>query len=81
MTPKARPYIFYGMTYSLCTTCLKNVPAKILFKNDKVYYQKNCLEHGIHEEIVSTDIEYFKLMKEYLKPGDMPDTFQTEINH
>lgn len=81
MSSQARPYLFYWMTYSLCTTCLKNVPAKILFKNDKVIYQKNCLEHGIHEEVVSTDIEYFKLCKEYLKPGDMPDKFQTQINH
>ncbi len=48
MTPQARPYIFYWLTYSLCNTCLENVPAKILFKDDKVYYQKNCLEHWLH---------------------------------
>jgi len=78
--PKARPYIFYGQTQSLCEECLTVVPTKIIFQNDNVYYQKRCLEHGVQKTLVSTDIEYFKRCKEYLKPGDMPDKFQTEIN-
>ena len=78
--PKARPYIFYGQTQSLCEECLTVVPTKIIFQNDNVYYQKRCLEHGVQKTLVSTDIEYFKRCKEYLKPGDMPDKFQTEVN-
>ncbi len=80
MTHKARPYIFYGQTQSLCETCLAVVPAKIIFQHDKVYYLKRCAEHGAQKTLVSTDIEYFKRCKEYLKPGDMPHTFQTTIN-
>lgn len=78
--PKARPYIFYAQTQSLCEECLEVVPAKILFQNENVYFQKRCLEHGVQKTLVSTDIEYFKLCKEYLKPGDLPEKFQTEIN-
>ena len=78
--PKSRPYIFYGQTQALCEECLEVVPAKIIFQNDNVYYQKRCLQHGVQKTLVSTDIEYFKLCKEYLKPGDLPEKFQTKIN-
>ncbi|MCK5812653.1 MAG: radical SAM protein, partial [Cocleimonas sp.] len=78
--PKIRPYIFYGQTQSLCETCLEVVPAKILFQHGNVYYQKRCLEHGVQKTLVSTDIEYFKRCKEYIKPGDMPEKFQTEVS-
>lgn len=80
MSNKARPYIFYAHTQSLCETCLAVVPTKIIFQNEKVYYQKRCAEHGVQKTLVSTDIEYFKRCKEYLKPGDMPSQFQTAIN-
>ncbi len=80
MGNKARPYVFYGQTQSLCEECLAVVPAKILFQNGNVYYQKRCLEHGVQKTLVSTDIAYFKRCKDYLKPGDMPQTFQTPIN-
>ncbi|MFM2319792.1 MAG: hypothetical protein RLZZ215_2413 [Pseudomonadota bacterium] len=80
MSNKVRPYIFYGHTQSLCETCLAVVPTKIIFQNDKVYYQKRCAEHGVQKTLISTDIEYFKRCKEYLKPGDMPSQFQTAIN-
>jgi uncharacterized radical SAM superfamily Fe-S cluster-containing enzyme len=80
LSNKVRPYIFYGHTQSLCETCLAVVPTKIIFQNDKVYYQKRCAEHGVQKTLISTDIEYFKRCKEYLKPGDMPSQFQTAIN-
>lgn len=79
MSNKARPYIFYGQTQSLCEECLAVVPAKILFQNGNVYYQKRCVEHGVQKTLVSTDIAYYKRCKDYLKPGDMPAKFQTEI--
>ena len=68
MTTKARPYIFYGQTQSLCEECLAVVPAKIIFQHGNVYYQKRCVEHGVQKTLVSTDIEYFKRCKDYLKP-------------
>lgn len=80
MSNKARPYIFYGQTQSLCEECLTVVPAKILFQHGNVYYQKRCTEHGVQKTLISTDIDYYKRCKEYLKPGDMPEAFQTEIN-
>jgi len=77
---KSRPYIFYAQTQSLCEVCLEVVPAKILFQQGNVYYQKRCKNHGVQKTLVSSDIEYFKRCKDYLKPGDMPNKFQTEID-
>jgi uncharacterized radical SAM superfamily Fe-S cluster-containing enzyme len=74
-----RPYLFYGQTQSLCEECMAVVPAKILFQDGKVYFRKRCKEHGFQKTLVSTDVEYFKRCKEYIKPGDMPQVFQTEI--
>ena len=79
MSNKARPYIFYAQTQSLCEECLAVVSTKIIFQNGNVYYQKRCSEHGVQKTLVSTDIEYFKRCKDYLKPGDMPSQFQTAI--
>lgn len=78
--PNARPYIFYAHTQSLCEECLAVVPAKIIFQDNKVYYRKRCLEHGVQKTLISTDIDYFLRCKSYLKAGDMPETFQTRIN-
>jgi len=76
---KARPHVFYGQTQSLCPDCLALVPAKIVFESGGVWYHKRCPEHGSSRVLVSTDIEYFKRCREYLKPGDMPQRFQTRI--
>ncbi|MGI9323966.1 MAG: radical SAM protein [Pseudomonadales bacterium] len=77
---KQRPYLFYGQTTSLCEQCLVTVPAKIVFQDDCVYYLKRCPEHGAQKTLVSVDIPYYLRSKEYLKPGDMPHRFQTQIN-
>jgi 7,8-dihydro-6-hydroxymethylpterin dimethyltransferase len=79
MANRTRPYLFYAQTQSLCETCLAVVPTKILIQDEQVFYQKRCPEHGVQKTLVSTDVEYFKRCKAYIKPGDMPQRFQTEI--
>ena len=69
---KSAPYIFWGETTSLCETCYALVPAKIIFEGDHVFYLKRCHEHGVMKTLVSDDARYWKLCKEYLKPGDRP---------
>ena len=77
----AAPYLFYGQTTSLCETCLALVPAKILIEDDKVFYQKRCREHGVMKTLVSSDADYFRRQRDYLKPGDRPLTVQTRTDH
>ena len=77
----AKDYSFYAQTTSLCETCLKLTPAKILIEGDNVYYLKRCPEHGAQKTLVSTDAAYFKSCKDYLKPGDMPLKFQSRTHY
>lgn len=69
---KSAPYLFWGETTSLCETCYALVPAKILIEGERVYYQKRCHDHGVMKTLVSDDSRYWKLCKDYLKPGDRP---------
>jgi hypothetical protein len=36
MTEKLRPYLFYDVAISICSTCYRRVDAKIVFEDDKV---------------------------------------------
>jgi 7,8-dihydro-6-hydroxymethylpterin dimethyltransferase len=74
-----RPYLFYGLTNSVCSKCLNKVEAKIIFRDDNVYLIKHCLIHGREEVLIADDIEYYKLCQEFIKPGDMPLKFNTPI--
>jgi len=73
---KSRPYIFWGQTQSLCETCLKLVPTKIQILDNEVWYEKRCREHGVQSTLVSTDAAYWRLCKDFIKPGDRPLQFQ-----
>jgi uncharacterized radical SAM superfamily Fe-S cluster-containing enzyme len=78
---KVAPYIFLGQTTSLCATCHELVPAKIIVEDGKVFYQKRCHEHGVQKSLVSTDTEYYKLCRDYLKPGDRPLEYQSRTEY
>ncbi|WP_236000202.1 radical SAM protein, partial [Bradyrhizobium uaiense] len=73
---KSRPYIFWGQTQSLCETCLTLVPTKIQILGDEVWYEKRCKQHGVQSTLVSTDQAYWRLCKDFIKPGDRPLAFQ-----
>jgi len=73
----SKDYVFYGQTVSLCETCLGPAHAKIAFEDGNVFYLKRCPQHGAQKTLVSTDIPYFKLCREYLKPGDKPLVYQS----
>jgi uncharacterized radical SAM superfamily Fe-S cluster-containing enzyme len=75
---KAAPYVFHGQTTSLCETCLRAVPAKIIIEDDaRVYYLKRCLDHGVQKTLISDDLDYWRQQKLWIKPGDRPLIAQT----
>jgi len=78
---KSRPYIFWGQTQSLCETCLKLVPTKIQILGHEVWYEKRCKEHGVQATLVSTDAAYWRLCKDFIKPGDRPLHFQSRTEY
>jgi tetraether lipid synthase len=78
---RSRPYVFWGQTTSLCESCLRLVPAKIEIRDNEVWYQKRCPQHGTHTTLVSTDAAYWKLCKDYIKPGDRPLSLQSRTEY
>ena len=75
-----RDFIYYEFTNSLCNECLKVIPAKIVFKDNKVYILKNCPKHGEQLELLEHDIEYFKHKRDFDKAGTITKT-QTEVKN
>ena len=73
-----RDFVYYEFTNSLCNECLKVIPAKIIFRDNKVYLLKYCQKHGEQLELLEHDIEYFKNKRIYDKAGTITKT-QTEV--
>ena len=67
-----RNYTYYDFTLSLCTECLRRIDAKIIFENGKVYMLKRCHDHGTSKVLIADDIEYYKNIRNYNKPSDLP---------
>jgi len=76
-----RPYLYYELTNSVCTTCYRKVEAKIVFQDECVYMHKRCPHHGFEKVLISTDIEYYKRSRLTLKPGQLPLKFNTPIKY
>ena len=76
-----RPYEYFELTNSICSTCYRKVEAKVLFQDGNVYLQKRCSRHGFERVLISTDIEYYKKARLTLKPGQMPVKFNTPIRY
>jgi uncharacterized radical SAM superfamily Fe-S cluster-containing enzyme len=47
-------------TRSVCPVCLSNISATVVEKNNKVYMQKECPQHGKFEGLVERDVEFYK---------------------
>ncbi len=76
-----RPYTYYDFTQSICTTCLRRVDAKIVFENDQVFMLKNCPKHGFEKVLIATDVEYYKNIRNYNKPSEMPLCFNSTAKY
>lgn len=79
MGHKVRPYLYYDHAVSVCTTCLRRVEASILVKDDRVYLDKWCPEHGRERVLVADDAAYYRMAREqFIKPPELPERFNTE---
>jgi len=76
-----RSYTYYDFTLSLCPQCLRRVDAKIIFEDGNVFMIKNCREHGFSKVLIATDIEYYKRIRNYNKPGEIPLKFNTKTHY
>ncbi len=76
-----RPYTYYDFTLSICSTCLKRVDAKIVFEGDNVFMLKNCPEHGFEKVLIANDVAYYKNIRNYNKPSEIPLHFNTKTHY
>ena len=74
-----RDYTFLGTTHSLCPHCRRKVEAKIVVRDQRVYFRKRCPEHGLVEDFVCSDLAYYD-RHEYSQPARLPQAFGTRAD-
>ncbi len=53
MTARVRPYIFYDVALTICSTCFRKLEGKIVFQDDKVFLLKRCPQHGAERVLIA----------------------------
>lgn len=77
---KTRPYIFYDVALSICSTCYRKVEAKIVFQDGNVYLLKRCPEHGAERVLIADDVDYYRRCREvFIKVPEMPLIYNTPV--
>lgn len=82
MAERVRPYMFYDVAVSICSTCYRKVEGKIIFQDDGVYLLKRCPQHGVERVLMADDVDYYKRSREvFIKKPEMPAVYNTPIRH
>jgi uncharacterized radical SAM superfamily Fe-S cluster-containing enzyme len=77
---KTRPYLFYDVAISICSTCYRKVEGKIVFQDDKVFLLKRCPDHGHERVLIADDVDYYRKGREvFIKPPEMPQHYNTPV--
>src|SRR5689334_23235380 len=80
MTDRVRPYLFYDVAVSICSTCHRKIEAKIVFQDDRVLMLKRCPAHGAETVLVADDVDYYRRCREvFIKPPEMPYVYNTPV--
>lgn len=80
MGERVRPYLFYDVAVSICSTCYRKVEGKIVFQDGSVYLLKSCPVHGPERILMADDVDYYRRCREiFIKPPEMPRTFNTPV--
>ncbi len=80
MADRVRPYLFYDVALSICSTCYRKVEGKIVFQDGAVYMLKRCPLHGSEKILMADDVDYYRRCREiFLKPPEMPNHYNTPV--
>jgi molybdenum cofactor biosynthesis enzyme MoaA len=80
MPHKTRPYLFYDVAISICSTCYRKVEAKTVFQDGNVYLLKRCPQHGAEKVLIADDVDYYRRSREvFIKPPEMPLVYNTPV--
>ena len=79
MGHKVRPYLYYDHAVSICSTCLRRVEGNLIIKDDAVFMDKWCPQHGRERVLIADDAAYYRMARErFIKPPELPERFNTE---
>jgi tetraether lipid synthase len=80
MAARTRPYLFYDVAISICSTCYRRIDAKIVFEDGRVFMLKHCPEHGHERVLIADDVDYYRRCREvFIKPPEMPQRYNTPV--
>lgn len=80
MTDRVRPYLYYDVAVSICSTCYRKVEGKIVFEDGNVLMLKRCPEHGAERVLIADDVDYYRRCREvFIKPPEMPNVYNTPV--
>src|SRR5215813_8240670 len=80
MTDRVRPYLYYDIAISICSTCYRKVEGKIVFEEGAVYLLKRCPRHGPERVLIADDVDYYRRSREvFIKPPEMPYRYNTPV--
>ena len=80
MTDRVRPYLYYDVAVSICSTCYRKVEGKIVFEEGNVLMLKRCPEHGAERVLIADDVDYYRRCREvFIKPPEMPNVYNTPV--
>ena len=74
-------HVYYSMTKSLCGICKAAVDAKIVFRDDAVYFLKFCPEHGRQECLAASSVEWYLDCLSFVAPNTPPKRISKEVEH
>lgn len=64
-----------GVTQSVCTTCHRLIPTKVISDGADVFFEKFCPEHGTSRNLVRRDLPDYLRTLRYVKPAWIPQQF------
>jgi 7,8-dihydro-6-hydroxymethylpterin dimethyltransferase len=70
---------FLKHTTSTCPGCLKLIAAKVVIRDSKVYFTKDCAQCGPSEALVSEDAKYYVDAYSFARAGTEPLHFATPV--
>ena len=67
-------------TQSVCPECLKVLPAQIVVRNNCVYMDKECSQHGFYSTYLWPDEEHYVWLKDFKFPHVAPEkSYDSEL--
>jgi uncharacterized radical SAM superfamily Fe-S cluster-containing enzyme len=66
---------FLFATTSTCPKCRSLVQAKISEKDNRIFMEKSCHQHGNFTALISSNSQYYKKALGFIKPANIPKSF------